>query len=287
MIPHSSASVPPDKVLTISRWDDVFETAASRKLVRLSYVNAPSGVDSAGYIELVTGYDIEGVIALGVFTALCQLTATWTYERRGKFLKTNGVPYSLTQLSALLRISENTLREAIAILSHDDIGWLRWECASHPPVIRQSSATNLPPNRRKEEKEEEEGIEGREGGSPTPAGGDAEAVIEEGRALPQVPAPGFPEKATVIAYCEKQGWDVKSGVRFWCHFDQARSNGQPLSANWHWWSRLETWVMNDAQGGDRGPSSGLARRPAKTTINDYDRPEDWTPEQINLHPSKA
>lgn len=144
--------------------------------------------------------------------------------------------------------------------------------------------TTSPENVRPEKRREEKSIlvHSLPAGEP-----EAEAVIEEGRALPQVPPPGFPEKATVITHCEKQGWDVKSGLAFWLHFDQARSNGTPISANWHWWSRLETWVMNDAQGVGRAPASTAARRPAKATINNYDRPQDWTEDQINLHPSKA
>lgn len=56
---------------------------------------------------------------------------------------------------------------------------------------------------------------------------------------------GFPEKAEVIAYCEKQKWPIESGLSFWLHFDERRSNGEPIGPNWHWWSRLEKWIMDD------------------------------------------
>lgn len=168
LIRQSSATPLPTHVLTISRWDDVFETAASRKLVRLQYVNTPSGVDSAGYLELVTMHGAAGVTALGAFGALCQLTATWEYARRGKFVKTNGTPMSLPQIAAYVRIPLDLLETAVELLSDEAVGWLRWVPATDPPLIRQSSASDLPPKRiegKELEGKEERDRGAREGGA--------------------------------------------------------------------------------------------------------------------------
>lgn len=70
---------------------------------------------------------------------------------------------------------------------------------------------------------------------------------------------GFPEKQTVLDYCESQGWDIKEGLAFWLHFDQAKSNGdRAIGPNWHWWSRLEQWVMESERRNQR--SNAKTRR---------------------------
>jgi len=63
-----------------------------------------------------------------------------------------------------------------------------------------------------------------------------------------LPSPGFPSKSDVLEFCEKQNWSKDSGLAFWLHFDEQRSNGdRSLGPNWHWWSRLEKWMMDDAR----------------------------------------
>jgi hypothetical protein len=97
--------------------------------------------------------------------------------------------------------------------------------------------------------------------------------------------PGFPEKQAVLDYCVAQGWPVTSGSLFWLHYDQARSNGEPIGRNWHWWSKLEAWVMRDtALGGGLNRSASRPGPAAKTTIANYDKPEDWTDDQMSLLP---
>lgn len=62
----------------------------------------------------------------------------------------------------------------------------------------------------------------------------------------EIPNPGFPEKQQVLDYCESKGWDLKSGLKFWLHFDEQKSNGdRTIGRNWHWWSRLEKWMMDE------------------------------------------
>jgi hypothetical protein len=96
-----------------------------------------------------------------------------------------------------------------------------------------------------------------------------------------IPRPGFPERQAVLDYASAQGWDLRSAAAFWLHYDQARSNGdRSIGANWHWWSKLELWILNDAKGVGRGPGKGAAE--PKPTIADYVRPDEWTAENMTL-----
>jgi len=126
--------------LTIHRWNDTFENADTRKRQRLKFFHAPSGCDSHGYTELVTCHGSAGLLALGVFQALCQLAATMPSKVRGKFARMNGDAMPLRQIALLLRIELCHLEEAVEILTGEGIAWLRWE--GDP----EQSASNLPPS---------------------------------------------------------------------------------------------------------------------------------------------
>jgi len=96
----------------------------------------------------------------------------------------------------------------------------------------------------------------------------------------RIPSPGFPERQAVLDYATARGWEIQSAVAFWLHYDQARSNGdRTIGRNWHWWSRLEHWVMNDAAGVGRGPGKGAPTRSgggaAKPGINDFEKAGEW------------
>lgn len=111
----------------------------------------------------------DGIIAFGVFQALCQMIATMASDARKKGAAegSNGEPFDLADLADLTRIDEKTLSKSIEILV--GIGWL-----SIPDRINDlpSSASDLPssPNdlpihaqrrgeeRRVEERREEEGL---------------------------------------------------------------------------------------------------------------------------------
>jgi hypothetical protein len=110
------------------------------------------------------------------------------------------------------------------------------------------------------------------------------AEEEEGDSAP-IPSPGFPTREAVRDYCRRQGWPVHQGDAFWLHYDERRSNGDAyVGGNWHWWSRLEKWVMDEARGSI--PGRAAPPRPASpgraSRISDYDRPEDWTDDNQTL-----
>jgi len=124
--------------LCITRWNETFENSDTRKRERLKFFHAPSGCDSNGYLELMTCHQSAGVLAFGVFQALCQLAATMPAKQRGRFVKSNGSAMSLTQIALLIRVESATLADAIELLSDQSVGWLKWE------QEKAQSADNLP-----------------------------------------------------------------------------------------------------------------------------------------------
>jgi hypothetical protein len=129
----------PDKILTIAKWADTFENADTRKRQRLKCYLAPSGCDSSGYVELLTCHGSAGLLAFGIFHALCQHAATMPAKSRGKFVRSNGSAMSLRQIALLIRVEICHLEEAVQLLTSEDVSWLKWEQAN------AQSATNLPP----------------------------------------------------------------------------------------------------------------------------------------------
>lgn len=101
---------------------------------------------------------------------------------------------------------------------------------------------------------------------------------------------GFPEKSTALDYAAKQNWPEKSALSWWLHRDSERSTGEARfrDPNWHWWSDLERWVLNDARtgggsikGGEKLPR-GARTAGGKRTILDYQPADEWTEENLRL-----
>lgn len=128
-------------MITITDWNETFENAGSRKLKRLEFCNLPLNINSSGYLELVTEHGADGLKAFGVFISLVQLTASFPFERRGRFVKSSGEEMTEKQIAALLRISEKDLSDALQLLKNPAVGWVS---ATDPPPISHQSATNLP-----------------------------------------------------------------------------------------------------------------------------------------------
>ena len=105
----------------INKWNDSFETAHTRKRQRLGWYLAPSGNDSKGYRKLMR-HGKEGIIALGVFSALCQHTATLSKELRGKLSNSDGTPMDLEDIAEITRMKVADIRHAGGMLVA--CGWL-------------------------------------------------------------------------------------------------------------------------------------------------------------------
>lgn len=137
-------------LIRISKWDETFETKDTRKLVRMRWLHAPTGTDSAGYVALMAA-GTDGVLALGVFQAICQWSATCRPGVRGTCARSDGRPLTVPQLASFLRISTGVLERAIPLLASPDVGWLSIEnigvsdeSPGDPPVISRSSPGHLP-----------------------------------------------------------------------------------------------------------------------------------------------
>ena len=130
-------------MLKISKWRETFENSDSRKRQRLKCYMQPSGTDSNGYIELMT-YGEKGVMAYGVFVALCQWAATCPSDIRGMLCKTDRTPLDIRQISGRLRMDPGIVSAAIDLLSSPDIGWLMKE-SSICGDAAEKSATDVPP----------------------------------------------------------------------------------------------------------------------------------------------
>lgn len=133
------------ETIVITNWTGTFENAESRKLERLNYFKSPVGVDSNGYLELITEHREAGILAFGVFQALCQAAATFPKGKRGRFEKSGGKPMSIRQVAALIRMPENTVSDALQLLVSEEVGWIKLD--PNPdclPIESHSDPTALP-----------------------------------------------------------------------------------------------------------------------------------------------
>lgn len=196
-------------MLRIAKWSETFENAKTRKLVGLDYIHVPTGVDSAGYIELMSR-GAEGVMAYAVFLAICQWSATCRPGVRGLIARSDGRPLPIRHLAMVIRMPPEIVQQAIDVLCSDDVHWLEvvndsdtascdnisQPSASHLPTISQPSATDLPVvSVQGEERrgEEGKGEEGKEDGRPAAAGvADATDPPDEQSALPARPVSHCP-----------------------------------------------------------------------------------------------
>lgn len=105
-------------MIRIKKWWDDFENAASHKLKTIRHFNAPTGNDSRGYRKLMRSGP-EGVIALGVFQALCQCMAGLSLEarKRGETINSDLSPLDLEDLADLTRLPIDLLSSAIDLLT--------------------------------------------------------------------------------------------------------------------------------------------------------------------------
>jgi len=127
-------------MLTIAKWNETFEDSNSRKLVKQKYLQMPFDLNSNGYINLMA-HGEAGLMAYGVFLAICQLSAARRQEHRGKVCRNDGTPLTKNQLASHLRMDISHLSAAIELLKSPDICWLVEES---DPDVSQSSATNPP-----------------------------------------------------------------------------------------------------------------------------------------------
>ncbi len=110
-------------MLRIAKWSETFENSTTRKLVSISYMMCPTGVDSAGYVELMS-HGTDGMMAYAVFLAICQWSATNRPEIRGLIARSDGRPMSVRQLAVIIRMPTEIVERAVELLQSEDVGWI-------------------------------------------------------------------------------------------------------------------------------------------------------------------
>jgi hypothetical protein len=141
-------------MIEIVKWSETFENAAGRKLETLHRFDHPAGCNSRGYRKLARD-GVLGMAAFGVFNALCQLMADSQKKaarKEGIFRNGDGSLMEIRDiidLTWLRDLPDGNLREALSRLVA--IGWIKFHTDQDsndlpitPPVIRQSSATDMP-----------------------------------------------------------------------------------------------------------------------------------------------
>jgi hypothetical protein len=130
----------------IKNWNETFENADTRKRVRLGWFHCPSGVDSQGYIELMS-HGEAGIKAFGVFLAICQWSATCLPPIRGSLARSDGRPLLPRQVASLIRMPVEEVERAFALLASPEIGWIckeKCESADDLPPPCHPSAGDVP-----------------------------------------------------------------------------------------------------------------------------------------------
>tara|TARA_R110000868_G_scaffold409597_1_gene695407 strand:- start:113 stop:514 length:402 start_codon:yes stop_codon:yes gene_type:complete len=129
-------------MIRITKWNETFEVAKTRKLVHLCWINVPTGVDSSGYLALVS-MGVPGITAFGVFLAICQWSATCRPIIRGSLARSDGKPLTVPQLAVILRMPVDVVAQSVDLLMSPDVGWLQSNDHENANVLCQS-ANHLP-----------------------------------------------------------------------------------------------------------------------------------------------
>ena len=138
--------------IRIENWNETFESADSRKRQRLGWFLSPTGCESKGYRKRMRS-GTDGVIALGVFQALCQVMGTLgkSIRKTGMLVNSDGSPMDFEDLAEMTRLDVDVLTEAIEMLV--SVGWLSTDKervvnphAGGMPVACRSHADGVPEN---------------------------------------------------------------------------------------------------------------------------------------------
>ena len=192
-------------MIEIVKWSETFENADTRKRQRLGWHLTPSGCESRGYRQLMRK-GAQGVIAFGVFRAICQLYATFVpvVRQSGAMTHSGGSEMDLDDLAELTRIDRKLIADSLPILQ--EVGWISTE--------NGQSATSVPPSCQSHPgfvKGEGEGEgEGKGEEPPNPLRGDSDELLDKfWKAYPQKGRERARSRANV-----KKAWDkVKASER--------------------------------------------------------------------------
>jgi hypothetical protein len=119
-------------VYRIAKWDEVFETAESRRHKSLTWVSMPVGFASHGYQSLIDEFGDDAPAIYGSWCALVSLASTM--PRRGIIASSRGIPLSLRQIARLTFFPQNNFERLFEWASRPEIGWIiidSWQDLEH------------------------------------------------------------------------------------------------------------------------------------------------------------
>jgi hypothetical protein len=108
-------------MLHITNWDELYESAPSRRYGRLTHVFLPNSFDGSKYAELITGENGPQRYAAWV-TLLAVASRNGAYGQRGYLQRSNGAPHTSATLALITRMPQAVYEDAIPALI--GLGWL-------------------------------------------------------------------------------------------------------------------------------------------------------------------
>lgn len=116
------SSVDDSTVYRIAKWDEVFETAESRRHKNLTWVSMPIGFTSHGYQSLI---DEFGDDAPGIYGAWCALVSlASTMPTRGTLASSRGIPLSRRSIARLTFFPQEVYDRLFEWATRPDIKWI-------------------------------------------------------------------------------------------------------------------------------------------------------------------
>lgn len=109
------------KAYHITQWDTLYETAASRKVVTLSYYSKPNKLVGEGIGATLAQEDAEAL--LGTWALMEALASTAPFGFRG-WLVRNGSALDAPRMAALTHRPKDKFVRALEWFSQPEIGWL-------------------------------------------------------------------------------------------------------------------------------------------------------------------
>lgn len=121
-------------VYRIAKWNEIYETADSRRHKRLEWVSMPVGFNSNGYQSMLDEFGQEAAAVYGAWCALVSLAAT--APERGLLATSKGEGWSPARIARMTYLSTEVFEKLIPWASSQPIGWLE---VVTQPVVNQSS----------------------------------------------------------------------------------------------------------------------------------------------------
>lgn len=110
------------EVLRISKWNETFATAESRRLKSLPWVALPTSFQSHGLHDMIDTFGDDAPAIYGCWCALVKLAANC--HVRGVLATSRGVPFSLARIARLTYFPATMYERLIEWATQNEIGWI-------------------------------------------------------------------------------------------------------------------------------------------------------------------